>query len=41
MICRASCSIDLMIASDGTNSEMCSELIYIDDTDECYYTTHV
>ena len=34
-------SIELMIASDGTDSLMCNELICKDGMGECNYTTYV
>ena len=36
-----SSSIEMMIAFDGTNSEMCNGVIYIDSMVECYYANHV
>ena len=41
MIYNVSSSIELIIASDSTNIEMCNELICIDHMGECYYTTNV
>ena len=37
---HASSSIELEIASDGTNIDMGLNLICIDDMGECYYTTY-
>ena len=41
MTYHVSNSIELVIASDGTNNDMCNDLIYIDGMGECYYVTHV
>ena len=39
MMYYVSSSVELRIGSDGSNSEMCYELIYIDGMDKCYYAT--
>ena len=41
MICYMSSSIEMRIAYNDTNSEMCNELICIDGMYECYYATSV
>ena len=41
MMYRVSSYIELRIASDGTHSEMCSDLICIDGMNEFYYATSV
>ena len=41
MICYTSSSIDLMIASYSTDSEIYNKLICLDSVGECYYATYV
>ena len=41
MINHVSSSIELIIASDDTNSEIFNEIIYIDGMGECYCATYV
>ena len=38
---RVNSSMKLMVASGGTNNEMCKELIFIYGMSECYYTTYI
>ena len=40
MTYHVSSYIELMIASDGTNSDICNELICIDGMGEYYYATY-
>ena len=41
MIDHVSISIEMVIAHNGRNSEMCNELICIDRMCDCYYATYV
>ena len=41
MIYLMSSSIEVRIDFDGTNSEMCNELVCIDNIDDCYYVSSI